>query len=302
MTLRHLKIFIMVSDLGSMTAAAKALFIAQPTISQAITELEDYYGVKLFDRLSKRLFITEKGKQLLSYARHITALVNEMDQIMKNPDKSGMIKVGASLTIGTYLLPKLVNEFTKQYPLLQVKAITANTHEIEELIMQNNIDFAVVEGIVHTPDILTKAFMDDELLLVCGRSHPLYKIKSISIADLSNLQLIVREKGSGTRELFENMMALHEINWQPAWECNGSDVLKSAAINGLGVAVISQRLVENEMKTGELYSINIDSIKLKRKFSVIHHKNKYITNTMKAFIDLCYKESSNICNLGMLKK
>jgi len=297
MTLRHLKIFITVSDLGSMTAAAKALYIAQPTVSQAITDLEDYYGVKLFDRLSKRLFITEKGKQLLSLARHITTLVNEMDQVMKNPDESGMIKIGASLTIGTYLLPKLVKEFAKYYPRLQVNAISKNTHEIEELIMQNDIDFAIVEGSVHTPEIITKAFMDDELLLVCGRDHPLYKKDSISVADLGNLHFIVREQGSGTRELFENSMASHEINWHLAWECNGSDVLKSAAINGVGVAVISQRLVESEIKTGELYSINIDGIKLKRKFSVIHHKNKYITNTMKAFIDLCYKESTNTCIL-----
>lgn len=294
MTLRHLKIFIMVSDLGSMTAAAKALFIAQPTVSQAISELEDYYGIKLFDRLSKRLFITEKGRQLLSYARHITALVNEMDQVMKNPDESGMIKIGASLTLGTYLLPKLVNEFSNYYPLLQVKAITKNTHEIEALLMQNDIDFAVVEGVVHTPDIITTPFMDDELLLVCGRTYPLYKGAKISITDLRNLHFIVREQGSGTRELFENIMALHGINWHLAWECNGSDVLKSAAINGVGVAVISQRLVENEIKTGELRSIKVEDVEMKRNFSVIYHKNKYITKAMKAFIDLCFQEGTSI--------
>ncbi len=288
MTLRHLKIFIMVADLGNMTAAAKSLFIAQPTVSQAITELEDYYGIKLFDRLSKRLFITEKGKQLLSYARHVTALVNEMDQVLKNPDKSGMIKIGASLTLGACLLPKLVNAFAKQYPLLQVRVITKNTHEIEELIMQNAIDFAVIEGVIHTPDIITTAFMDDELLLACGRDYPLYNKESVSMAELGNLHFIVREQGSGTRELFENIMALHEINWQLTWECSGSDVLKSAAINGVGVAVISRRLIENEIKTGELRSIKVDGIEFKRKFSIIHHKNKYLSAAMKAFIDLCY--------------
>jgi len=291
MTFRHLKIFLTVSDLGSMTAAAKTLFIAQPTVSQAISELEDYYGIKLFDRLSKRLFITEKGTQLLSYARHIIALANEMEQVMKNPDKSGMIKVGATLTIGTYLLPNLVNEFAKHYPFLKVKATTKNTQDIEKLIMQNAIDFAVVEGVVHTPDIIAAPFMDDQLLLVCGRSHPLYRVKSVAPVELSNLQFIVREQGSGTRELFDNMMATQEIQWQLAWECNGSDVLKSAAISGIGVAVISQRLVENELKTGDLFSINIDGINLKRKFSVIYHKNKYLTTTMKAFIALCHASS-----------
>ena len=291
MTLRHLKIFITVADLGSMTAAAKALYISQPTVSQSISELEDYYGTKLFDRLSKKLFITEKGSQLLSYARHITDLVNEMEYVIKNPDKSGIIKVGASLTIGTYLLPKLVNEFIRQYPFWQVKAITKNTQDIEQLIIQNEIDFAVVEGIVHTSDIISNPFMDDSLVLVCGRKHKLYGIKSISLGELSSLRFIVREKGSGTRELFENMMAMNEIKWQPDWECNGSDVLKSAAVSGIGVAVISKLLVKKELETGELSGIKIDNIDLKRKFSVIYHKNKFLTNGMKAFMDLCYKIS-----------
>ena len=291
MTLRHLKIFITVADLGSMTAAAKALYIAQPTVSQSISELEDYYGIKLFDRLSKKLFITEKGSQLLSYARHITDLVNEMEYVMKNPDKSGTIKVGASLTIGTYLLPELVNEFIRQYPFWQVKAVTKNTQDIEQLIIRNEIDFAVVEGMVHTPDIIANPFMEDDLLLVCGRKHKLYGIKSISPGELSGLRFIVREKGSGTRELFENMMAMNEIKWQPDWECNGSDVLKSAAVSGIGVAVISKLLVKKELETGELSGIKIDNIDLKRKFSVIYHKNKFLTNGMKAFMDLCYKIS-----------
>ena len=291
MTLRHLKIFITVADLGSMTAAAKALYIAQPTVSQSISELEDYYGIKLFDRLSKKLFITEKGSQLLSYARHITDLVNEMEYVMKNPDKSGTIKVGASLTIGTYLLPELVNEFIRQYPFWQVKAVTKNTQDIEQLIIRNEIDFAVVEGMVHTPDIIANPFMEDDLLLVCGRKHKLYGIRSISLGELSGLRFIVREKGSGTRELFENMMAMNEIKWQPDWECNCSDVLKSAAVSGIGVAVISKLLVKKELETGELSGIKIDNIDLKRKFSVIYHKNKFLTNGMKAFMDLCYKIS-----------
>ncbi len=134
MTLRHLNRFIKVYDLGSMTAAAKALFISQPTVSQAIYELENYYGLKLFDRLAKRLFITDKGTQLLSYARHITDLVTEMEQAMKNPDQHGIIKVGASLTIASYLLPTLVSAFSKQYPLIQIQAITKNTQDIEELL------------------------------------------------------------------------------------------------------------------------------------------------------------------------
>lgn len=289
MTLRHLTIFIKVFDLGSMTAAAQALFISQPTVSQAISELENYYGIKLFDRLAKHLFITDKGAQLLSYARHITDLVTEMEQAMKNPDQHGLIKVGASLTIANYLLPDLVSNFSQQYPLIKVQAITKNTKDIESLVMKNAIDFAIVEGSIHSPDIIENVFMEDKLILVCGKTHFLYNSKSISPLSLKDLSFIVREAGSGTRELFENMMAAHELTWQPAWECNGSDILKNAAIKGLGIGVISQRLVEEELKTGTLARINVKNIDLQRKFSVIYHKNKFLSGSMQAFITLCYK-------------
>ena len=289
MTIRHLQIFITVADLGSMTSAAKALFISQPTVSQAITELETHYGIKLFERLSKRLYLTEKGSQLLSYARHVTSLLEEMEQVIKNSEKSGSMMVGATLTIGESLLPELISSFNKEYPSLKVKAIIKNTWDIEELIIKNSVELAIVEGAVHSPDIVSEPFENDELVLVCGKGHPLYGANSLVPAALADIDFIVREKGSGTRELFDNTMSANEIKWQPSWECNGSDILKSAALRGLGVAVISKRLVKQELKNKALHVLEIKGITLRRKFSIIYHKNKYMTESMKAFIALCKK-------------
>ncbi|MGE5630182.1 MAG: LysR family transcriptional regulator [Caulobacteraceae bacterium] len=287
MTIRHLKVFIMVADYGSVTAAAEALYISQPTVSQAISELESYYGVKLFDRLSRRLYITETGKQLLGYARHITALFDEMEQGFKNLQKGGKLKIGASVTVGTYMLPKLALEFKQSFPDIEIEAVVKNTTDIENLIIKNSIDFGVVEGIVHTPDIVSSAFMEDELVLVCGKNHPLYNKRGISEFDIPKLKFIMREAGSGTRELFESVMASRDIPWQLAWECSISDGIKNAAINGIGVGVISKRLVEKEIESGQLSIIKIDGIDLKRKFGVIYHKNKYLTEIAKAFIEMC---------------
>lgn len=294
MTLRHLKIFVTVADCGSMTAASEALFIAQPTVSQAISELETYYNVKLFDRLSRRLYITETGKRLLSYARHITALVDETEQAMKNPDATGVLKIGASVTVGAYILPPLVREFENEYPSLRIQAVIKNTRDIEGLISKNAVDIGVVEGIVHTSDLVSTAFMEDELVLVCGRSHPLYKRKSVPPDELRNLDFIVREQGSGTRELFENVMAANDINWRYTWECNGSDGLKSAAVSGVGVAVISKRLVENEVQEGELHTVKVEGLDFKRKFCIVHHKNKYLTEAMNTFFTMCHAFSKKI--------
>jgi LysR family transcriptional regulator, transcriptional activator of the cysJI operon len=286
MTIRNLEIFVKVADLGNMTAAAQSLYIAQPTVSQAISEIESHYGIKLFDRLAKRLYITESGKQLLSYARHIIALDEEMELAMKDPEKSGILKVGASMTIGAELMPKLASGFQEKHGELRIHAVVRNTADIENLILRNDIDFALVEGIVHSKSIIAEPFMDDELALVCGKSHALYGIRSVTLEELLKHDFVVREQGSGTRELFESAMISKNAAWNISWECSGSDSIKSAAAGGLGIGVISKRLVEREIAVGELVVLNVPGLDLKRKFSIIFHKNKYITDTMKEFFSM----------------
>lgn len=287
MTIRHLKIFIKVADCNSMTIAAQELFISQPTVSQAISDLEKFYGIKLFERFNKRLFLTDMGKQLLSYARHVTALMAEIDHVIQNPDKNCLLSIGATLTIGECLLPQLVNIFTKQSPAIKINAIIKNTIEIEKLIMLNEVDFALIEGFCHSSDIIFEPFANDELVLVCSYSHPLSRKTLLSHKEAAEVAFLVREKGSGTRELFENIMSVKEINWHPSWECSGSDILKSAALNGIGVAVISKRLVQHELNEKLLHPLAIEGIELKRKFNLAYHKNKYLTESMKNFISLC---------------
>lgn len=286
MTIRNLEIFVKVADLGSMTAASEALYISQPTVSQAIAELEGHYGTKLFDRLAKKLYITESGKQLLGYARHIIALHGEMELAMKDPEKSGMLKVGASLTIGAELLPRLVSGFHAGHKELKIHAVIRNTADIESLILRNEVDFALVEGVVHSQSIISEEFMDDELALVCGRSHPLYGKQRVALEELLRCDFAVREQGSGTRELFESAMVSRNAAWNISWECSGSDGIKSAAAGGIGIGVISRRLVEKELADGDLCALKVPGLDLRRKFSIAYHKNKYINDTMKEFFGL----------------
>lgn len=293
MTLRNLQIFIAVADNNSMTAAANQLHVSQPTISQAIAEMESYYGVKLFDRLAKHLYITEDGKTLLKYARHISNLFEEMEKTIKNPEKSGSLKVGASLTVGAYLLPQLVNNFKKTHPNLQLQIIIKNTKEIEKFIETNTIDFGLVEGSLNNPDLVVEPFMDDELVLVCGKKHVLHGTKKISLPELEKFNFVIREQGSGTRELFENVMASAGINWKFIWESNDLESLKNAAKNGIGIAVVPQKAIVKELKTAELFIIKTSEIKLSRKFSIIFHKNKYLAESMKSFFELCRAYKNN---------
>ncbi len=285
MTLRHLQIFLAVVDAGNMTRASEALFIAQPTVSLAIAELEKHYGVKLFDRLSRRLYLTGPGKVLLGYARHVINLLGEMDQAIEVESGSGSLRIGATLTIGTCLLPGFLTSFSDQYPQVRVEASIRNTRDIEQLVIRNELDLALVEGSITSKDILAQPFMVDHLVLACGLKHPFFSIdRPIPLHALDDQSFIVREQGSGTRELFEHTMALQQIPWKIAWEAINSDAMVQAALNGLGIAVLSSRLITAPLHSGALRAIQVEGLDLVRAFSLVHHKNKYLTPAMQALI------------------
>lgn len=288
MTLRHLRIFIEVADRGSMTATAESLFVAQPTISQAIAELERHYGTKLFDRLSKRLYITEPGRRLLDYARHITKLYDELEQTMVNPDMTGILKIGATLTVGASLMPGLICRFNETHPMVDVRVNVCNTRDIESMILKSELDFAIVEGEVQSMDIRSIPFMEDHLVLVCGRTHPLYSAGKLQLSDFAEWGFIVRETGSGTRERFESAATAEGVKWKMAWESNASDAIVNATVHGLGIGVVSTRLVTGQLESGLLQEIETTGLDLSRNFSIIHHKNKYLTDSMKQFFSLCH--------------
>ena len=287
MTLRHIKIFVTVCQTGSITAAGEKLFIAQPSISVAISELENYYGIKLFDRISKRLYITEPGKKLLQYANHIVKLFDEMETEVKNFDNHGVIRIGASITIGTYLLPKYVKSFKEIYPDIEVQAIVDNSDTIEQHILNNYIDIGLIEGNIHNSYIKSHHFKEDKLVLICGINHPLSNHDELDINDIKNENFLLREKGSAGRELCDNIFATAGIDLNIICESSSSQAIIKAVTLGLGLSILPYLLVKDSINRKEIKMLNIKNISLDRYFSVIYHKNKFLTNSAKAFIDIC---------------
>lgn len=287
MTLRHLRIFITVCETGSVTVAAKKLFLAQPSVSLAIRELEDNYGVKLFDRISRRLHITETGKHFLEYASHIVNLFEKMEDEIKNWDLVGSLRIGSSITVGNYLLPNYIKKYKKQNPNIKMYVKIDNSTVIEEAIMANEIDIGLIEGVIHYPQIISKKIMNDELVLVCGKNHPLSIQDSINVEELKNLDFILREKGSGGRELFDSMMLLHNIEIEPIGESVSNQAIIHNLYEGFGLSVLPRLIVKDKIEKGLLHQIKINGIKLSRELSIIYHKNKYLTNATNEFINLC---------------
>lgn len=202
MTLRDLEIFCAICETNNMTAAAERLHISQSSVSQVIANIEGEFGVRLFERFAKKLYITESGRLLQDYARHVLFSYYEMTDRLRGSGVMHIMHVGASVTVGACLLAAITQNFAKLLPEVKIEAVVDNTSVIEEQILKNELDLGLVEGNVRSSYIISTPFMDDELVLACGRSHPFYEKKVIGKEELSGLPFIVREKGSGTRDLF----------------------------------------------------------------------------------------------------
>ncbi len=282
MTLRHMRIFVMVCRCKSVTAAAEKLMIAQPAVSLAIKELEQYYGVKLFDRISHKMFLTTEGKRLFLYANKIVSLFDEADSDIRDWDSFGILRIGSSVTIGTCLLPDYVKRFHSQYPKVKILVTIDNSAEIEKKVMENQLDFAFIEGTIHSNNIVCHRFLKDELVLVCGASDPSYP-EEVSLEALEKFPFILREKGSGTRELFDSTLLTKGITVTPEWESISTEAIISAVSKGLGVSVLPLRLVKDELSAMKLKQIRVHGLSFKRFFCLIYHKEKHFSKSVLSF-------------------
>ena len=288
MTLRHMKVFraICENDFNT-TKTAEALNMTQPAVSQVIKEMEQYYGVRLFDRIGRKLVITRAGNVLLDYANHISTLFDEAEEVLRDSDLLGQINVGATLTIGSLFLPRYVKVFYDSHPNIEVKCLVAPTSTLEKKILSYELDIALVEGKIHDPSIIFEEYMDDELTVVCAANGKFKKDQVISIEEFRKQNIIVREVGSGTREVFERAMERAGFSVVPAWEAISTTAIINAVLSGLGVAVLPYRVVCPYIESGKLINIKVEQLDLKRKFYLIHHREKHITSSVKAFIESC---------------
>lgn len=287
MTIRHLKIFIAVADAGKMSGAAEQLYVAQPTVSQAIAELESWYNVRLFERLKRKLFITSEGEKLLSYARHIVRLFDEMESGMRQAGQAPVLAIGATVTVGTCFIGPLVARWQSMEDGRRARVCVDNTTNIERKILRNELDVAVVEGAIESDDLVAQPVSKDEMVFIAPISHPLAG-QRVALHELKGEPFIPREGGSGTREIFVRMMRERQLSFHEAWTCNNSEAIKNAVMEGHGVSLISNLLVEKELREGRMGCIQVSDVPpILRHFRLIRHKDKYLSPALNSFIALC---------------
>jgi DNA-binding transcriptional LysR family regulator len=282
MTLRHFQIFLYVHDEGGMTRAAEKLHISQPSVSQAIREMEEHYGTKLFERLGKKLFLTVAGEELLQYARHIAGLVNQSESAMQDFADGSPLRIGATLSVGESIVIPLLDRFRK-IGRQRVYSYIHNTATLEKALLNDELDLALVEGNIHSPYLKEHPFMADELVFLAAPHNPIPR----TISDLSQMPFITREVGSGTRELFTRIMTEQGIKPKIIGTYNNSESIKQAVMAGFGIAVLSERVANHELAAGKLSKFDIPGISFTRTFRIVCHVNKYQTPALENFIDLC---------------
>ena len=286
MTIRHLRIFVEVARTGKMSEAADNIYLSQPTVSQAVRELEEHYGARLFERLSKKLYITEAGKKLYAYALKVIQDFEQLERDMKPGEHQEILRLGASITVGTCLFPSLLQDFQQSMPQTLTVCHVTNTHAIEEMLLRSQLDLAVVEGEIHSPDLLTIPMVEEYLVMACCPSHPFARQKEIPISSLDGQDYAMREQGSGTRALFEEFAARHGLKLTVRWEANCPATIRQAVIRDNCLAVMSVRLLADDIRAGLIHPIRNPDGEWDRSFRLVYHKNKFQTPSMDCFREI----------------
>ncbi len=285
MTVRHMRIFVEVYQTGNITRAAAALHMTQPAVSRAIQELEHYYGVRLFERLNRRLSVTEAGTVLYSQAVHIVESFDSLERGLRDWDEFGVLRIGASITLGTVVLPEAIAQFKKEQPHVKVKVTVSNGGFLQEALLSNRLDLALVEGSIEDENLVTKKFAEDCLVLVLP---PDYQIPSggLLLEDLQHEDMLLRENGSFGRTFLAHIFALHNLPLEPAWESTSVQALIRAVSYGHGISFLPKRLAEDALARGIVKTAPVLDEAFERKNYMVWHRNKFLTRSAKEFMEL----------------
>ncbi|MGD0283598.1 MAG: selenium metabolism-associated LysR family transcriptional regulator [Dissulfurispiraceae bacterium] len=284
-----LKVFCTVAETKSFSKTSQIIHLTQPAVSLQIQALEELYETKLFDRSSSSINLTTAGEVLYRYSKCILELYAELE--MEIGKITGLIKgsitVGASTTIGNYVIPNLIYDFKKTHPKIKINILIGNTKRVLDLLNSGVIDFGLVEGDTSGHKIKIESVLTDELVFVLPAIHPWAKKKTISILEITKEPFIIREEGSGTRQIIEKYLATHGIkvtDMHIVLVLGGTESIKEAVERGMGISIASRWAIRKELKYGTLKFITAKEDRILRNFSLIMPKNAVVSHAVDEFI------------------
>lgn len=285
MLAQRMRVFHAVATHRSFTRAAVELCISQPGVTFHIKGLEREYGTALFERVGKRLYVTDAGRTLLGYVQRMALLEEEARVALEELKglQSGVLVVGASATIGIYLLPEVVGEFRKRHPGIKVSLRVGNKRHTIERLLHNELDFGLVAGPVDTVQLVAEPYLDDELVVIVSPQHRFAGEAVVYPGELRRDTFLVREEGSGTQELMEERLAQLGIAPADTMQLGSTEAIKQAVAANLGISIASRYSVEAELASGRLHAANVPTLRMQRHLLLLHHKDKRVSRAMLAF-------------------
>ncbi|MBJ9569933.1 DNA-binding transcriptional regulator YeiE [Citrobacter braakii] len=280
-TLRQLEVFAEVLKSGSTTQASVMLALSQSAVSAALTDLEGQLGVQLFDRVGKRLVVNEHGRLLYPRALALLEQTTEIEQLFRKDN--GAIRVYASSTIGNYILPAMIARYRQDFPDLPLELSVGNSQDVINAVLDFRVDIGLIEGPCHSTEIISEPWLEDELVVFAAPSSPLTK-GPITLEQLASSPWILRERGSGTRELVDYLLLSHLPRFQMAMELGNSEAIKHAVRHGLGISCLSRRVIAEQLQAGTLSEITVPLPRLVRTLWRVHHRQKHISNAITRFL------------------
>lgn len=288
MNLWHLAIFHAVADTGSISAGATQLRISQPAVTRQLRQLETELGSTLLDRLPRGVRLTESGLLLHDYAQRIFALERDAETAIREMQQlyTGELVIGASSTIGNYLLPPLLAEFQRRHPGVEISVEISNTHNIEANLLNRRLALGLTEGLLKAPELHAEVFLQDQIIPIAAGHHPLTQQRRVSVQALRRETLLQRETGSGTREFVDGMLQQRHMKFAQVICLGSTEAIKKMVAAGSGVAFISRLTVETELRSGALKMLAVPEMNLTRPLHWVRLHRRHLPAAALAFLML----------------
>jgi DNA-binding transcriptional LysR family regulator len=271
MNLHHLRLFAAVVKHGGFTKAAESLRLSQPAISKSLNELERQLNLALIDRSGRSIKLTDAGQTLYARARELFGVEWIAEQELRELRglKRGVLRIGASTTIATYMLPPFLGRFHLRHPRIRIRASSANTRTVLRMLLESRVDVALVEGPVSHSRVEVQPWRDDELVVICRPDHELLLRSNVDVEMLVREQFIVREPGSGTRDVSARALALHGARLTNTMRVGGTEAIKQAVAAGLGLAIVSRAAAADQLALGKIAVLSVNGLAIRRTLTQI---------------------------------
>jgi DNA-binding transcriptional LysR family regulator len=293
MNLHHLRLFAAVVNHGSFTKAADSLRLSQPAISKSLSELERQLNLALIDRGGRSIRLTDAGKTLYARARELfgVELIAEQELREIRGLKRGVLRIGASTTIATYMLPPFLGRFHLRHPRIRIRASSANTRTVLRMLLESRVDLALVEGPVSHQGVEVQPWRDDELVVISHPEHQLLSRNDVDVSMLIKEQFIVREPGSGTRAVSARALALHGARLTNTIRVGGTEAIKQAVAAGLGLAIVSRAAADDQLALGRIAILTVNGLAIRRTLAQIKLRGR-VTTAAARELELLLADSS----------